>query len=128
MKMDRISPKSLGAWGETLAAQQMEASGYTILERNARTPYGELDIVARQSGSAGAVTVFVEVKTRRSTAYGHPEESVTAHKQAHLLAAAQAYLQAHPELEGDWRIDVIAIQYQETQAPPRIIHFENAFT
>ena len=120
--------QSLGAWGETLAAQHLESGGYTILERNARTAYGELDIVARQSTDMSMVTVFVEVKTRRSTAYGPPEESVTARKRAHLLAAAQAYLQAHPELEGDWRIDVIAIQYQGAGQTPRIVYFENAFT
>jgi putative endonuclease len=74
------------------------------------------------------MTVFVEVKTRSSTAYGLPEDSITPRKQAHLLAAAQAYLQAHPELEGDWRIDVIAVQRQPAHPKPVITHFENAIT
>ena len=97
-----------------------------ILARNARTAYGEIDLIARQAGVSGAVTVFVEVKTRRSTAFGLPEEAVTPNKQAHLLAAAQAFLQAHPELEGDWRVDVIAVQKGAGGQEPAITHFENA--
>lgn len=114
--------QALGRWGETQAAEYLGQLGYLVLERNARTAYGEIDLVARQ----GAVLVFVEVKTRSSTAYGLPEASVTSRKQAHLLAAAQAYLQAHPDLEGDWRVDVIAIQRQHSGQIPDIVHFENA--
>jgi len=125
----------VGSWGESLAAEYLRQRGYTILERNARTPYGEIDLVARQEQvhggqggalPAGSVTVFVEVKTRTSTAFGLPEEAVTARKREHLLAAAQAYLQAHPDLEGDWRVDVIAILSSSSRKEPRITHFENA--
>ena len=117
------SRQNLGRWGENLAADYLSQQGYTIVARNARTPYGELDLVARQA----QVTVFVEVKTRRSEKFGLPEAAITPQKQAHLLAAAQAYLQAVPELDGDWRVDVIAIR--RTAAAPggvEIIHFENA--
>jgi putative endonuclease len=112
--------QALARWGENLAAETLAERGYQILARNARTPHGELDLVARQ----GTITVFVEVKTRTSTAYGLPEEAVTATKQAHLLASAQHYLQTHPDLDGDWRIDVIAIRRLPNQ-PPEIVHFEN---
>ncbi len=114
--------QDLGRWGEGQAAEYLSQRGYLILERNVRTPYGELDLVARQE----AVLVFVEVKTRSSTAFGLPEAAVTPHKQAHLLAAAQAYLQAHPDLDGDWRVDVIAVQRRSGGAAPEITHFENA--
>jgi putative endonuclease len=120
----------LGRWGETVAAGYLERLGYTILERNVRTPYGEIDLVARQDPEKGrpaeAVTVFVEVKTRSSTAFGLPEEAVTARKRAHLLAAAQSYLQDHPTLEGAWRVDVVAIQRFRRGQAPAITHFENA--
>src|SRR3990170_3381994 len=100
------SRQSLGRWGENQAADFLAGCGYAILERNARTPHGEIDLVAQQeeSGRDGSVmtTVFVEVKTRSSRAFGYPEESITPRKQAHLLSAAQAYLQEHPELVGDW--------------------------
>ena len=119
--------KLLGGWGEDLAANYLLHHGYTLLDRNARTPYGELDLVVRPPDvEGGNVTVFVEVKTRSSTRYGLPEESVTPRKQAHLVAAAQAYLLAHPELDGDWRIDVIAIQRYRSKRTPSITHFENA--
>ena len=125
--------QSLGRWGEALAADYLLKLGYSIIDRNARTPYGEIDLVARwmEGGMVGIsearpVTVFVEVKTRSSHTYGLPEEAVTARKQAHLLAAAQAYLQQHPELVGDWRIDVIAIQRYHPAQAPTIRHFENA--
>jgi putative endonuclease len=68
----------------------------------------------------------VEVKTRSSTAFGLPEDSVTPAKQAHLLAAAQAYLLEHPELDGDWRVDVIAIHSHPDPGQAQITHFENA--
>lgn len=113
--------QTLGTWGETLAAAYLTRQGYTLLERNARTPHGELDLVTRQ----GEVTVFIEVKTRSSPAYGPPETAITPTKQAHLLASAQTYLQTHPELDGDYRIDVLAIRRREGMEP-EIVHFENA--
>jgi putative endonuclease len=133
------SRQAFGRWGEALAADYLVNQGYTILDRNARTSYGEIDLIARQiegnsldqpagGGSSEFATVFVEVKTRSSGAFGLPEEAVTKRKQAHMLAAAQAYLQQHPELEGNWRIDVIAIQRFDPNNPPTILHFENAIS
>jgi putative endonuclease len=113
----------VGRWGESLAAAFLSERGFEVLERNARTPYGELDLVARTAG----VIVFVEVKTRTSTAYGWPEESISAEKRQHLQQAAASYLQEHPELEGDWRIDVIAILGDPRGGPVEITHFDHAF-
>ena len=70
--------------------------------------------------------MFVEVKARATPTFGYPEEAVNLRKQTHLLASAQYYMQAHPELDGDWRIDVIAIQRLFPGKPPVITHFENA--
>ena len=122
----------LGRWGESLAADFLVDLGYIVLERNVRTPYGEIDLVTRLveestfSGEAVQVTVFVEVKTRTTQSFGLPEESITAHKREHLIAAAQSYLQDHPDLGEVWRIDVIAIQRLQPNKPPAIHHFENA--
>ena len=95
--------------------------GYTILSRNARTTYGEIDLVAHQEG----VTVFVEVKTRTSNTFGPPETSITPQKQAHILDAAQAYLQEYPEHDSDWRIEVVDGECLHPDYPPKITHFEN---
>jgi putative endonuclease len=115
----------LGQWGENLAARYLVEKGYSILRRNYRTPYGEIDLVSCQETLEGQVLVFVEVKTRSGQAFGYPEESITASKQEHLLAVAQYYLQQQPDWQGGWRIDVIAIQRLQ-QASVQIRHFENA--
>ena len=118
--MSRNRRQILGRWGEDLAAEFLSQRGIQILGRNVRTPYGELDLVARDAN----VTIFVEVKTRSSRQFGNPEDAITPAKCRHLLAAASAYLQSHPDLDGDWRIDVIAIR--RTRLGPEIAYFENA--
>ena len=95
----------LGQLGERLAGQALTAQSYTILEHNWRCPAGEIDIVARD----GEDLVVVEVRTRRGTAYGTPEESLTAVKQAKLVELGQTYVQ-EVEWDGPWRIDVVAVQ------------------
>lgn len=131
--MSQSRRQALGHWGETQAVEHLKSRGYVILECNARTPYGEIDIVARtvepdgeMGGEGDPVVVFVEVKTRSTRTFGLPEESVTARKREHMIAAAQAYLQNHPELVDAWRIDVIAIQIIAPGNSPSIYHFENA--
>lgn len=129
----KTDAQRVGRWGEELAAGYLRQNGYTLLEQNVRTPYGEIDLVAHYSPSDGSsagepLTVFVEVKTRRSSSFGLPEQAVTGKKRAHMLAAAQSYLQAHSDLSGAWRIDVIAIRRVRPGAPPEIVHFENAIT
>jgi putative endonuclease len=123
-----ISARELGKWGEKMAADFLVGQGYGILARNVRTPYGEIDLVAQQLSKhpqGGQTIVFVEVKTRSSRTFGYPETSVTPKKQEHLISAAQYYLQEHPDLHQDWRVDVIAIQrYKDRE--PMIQHFENA--
>ena len=115
--------QSLGRLGERLAEKYLIAQGYTILERNVRSRYGELDLIASDKG----MLVFVEVKTRSSFAFGYPEAAVTQQKQNHILEAASYYLMEHPKLCGDWRVDVIAIRTKKN-SPPEITHFENAIS
>ena len=128
--LTRNPRQTLGRRGEALAAEYLQERGYQLLERNFRSSYGEIDLIARLQGEAGpcseSVLVFVEVKTRASQAYGFPEESVTPAKQAHLIQSAQAYLQTHPEQEGNWRIDVIAVRIVQPDGAVEIKHIENA--
>lgn len=116
--------QSLGHLGESLAAKFLGNKGYTITERNYHTPYGEIDLVVQRNG----VIVFVEVKTRASKTLGPPEISVTPRKKEHMRDAAEYYIQQHPELDNDWRIDVISIQILAGDSTPLIIHFENAIS
>lgn len=126
------SRQELGRWGEAHAAEYLVDQGYTIVARNERTPYGEIDLVAQkvsgptaESRESQELLVFVEVKTRTSQSFGYPEEAVTPRKQINLISAAQHYLQEHPDLNLDWRIDVISIERYPDQAPI-IHHFDNA--
>lgn len=118
--------QSLGMWGEALAADFLTQLGYLIIGRNVRTSYGEIDLVVCQDMSTSPVIVMVEVKTRSSTKFGFPEEAVSHRKKVHLVNSAQAFMQAHPELGGNWRIDVIAIQKKGGDSRPSIEHFVNA--
>ena len=100
------SPRSrLGAQGEAIAAAHLEAKGMSVIDRNYRSRYGEVDLVARD----GDTFVFVEVKARRGTTYGTPEESVTRVKRERLTLTAELYLQAHGIEQSAWRIDVVGI-------------------
>jgi len=83
------SRQALGRWGETLAADFLIQKGHNIFERNLRTSYGEIDLIARD----GKYLEFMEVKARSSDVYGLPEASNTHQKCQHLIAASQAYLQ-----------------------------------
>ena len=113
---------ALGGAGERLAAGWLEARGLRVLARNWRCAYGELDIVAEEQGEV----VFVEVKTRRGTAYGLPEEAITASKRAHLIAAAQCYLAESQREAQPYRIDVVAVQLTVQGRLTAIRHYRSA--
>ncbi len=115
--------QNLGAWGEALAANWLSEQGLQILARTVRTPYGELDVIARQKD----VFIFVEVKTRTNTEFGMPEAAITREKQKHLREAAVYYLQEKaPDFAGDWRVDVIAILTDSKKNNPEIYWIQNA--
>lgn len=99
------SRRQLGADGEAQAARWYEARGYEVLARNWRCRDGELDLVVTK----GRVMVFVEVKTRRTAAFGLPAEAVTGVKQARLRRLAVRYLQETGPHRGELRFDVVSI-------------------
>jgi putative endonuclease len=114
----------LGNWGELVAESFLVHKGYQILGKNVRTPYGEIDLIGEQGGTI----VFIEVKTRTSTEFGLPEEGITLMKGRHMVNAAEAYMQDHPDLEKGWRLDVIAIRKLPGNQLPEIVHFENVLS
>jgi putative endonuclease len=113
------SKSKLGTQGESIAAAHLEAQGMRIIDRNFHTRYGEVDLIAEE----GDAIVFVEVKTRRTGAYGTPEESVMPRKRERLLLTAQTYLQQHELDQRTWRIDVVAIRLQ-ANGPATINHIQ----
>ena len=111
----------VGAWGEQLATEYLLSKGHEIIARNVRTPYGEIDIIAKQND----VTIFVEVKTLTSKQNFFPEHNITPRKREHMLACAQHY-SSENEID-HWQIDVIAIEGKPGKEPV-ITCFENAIT
>ena len=111
----------VGQWGEEIAAAYLIQRGYEIVARNARTPYGEIDIIARQR----EITIFIEVKTLTSSKHFFPEQNVTARKREHMLACAGCY--AAENGIDHWQIDVVAVEGKQGMKP-KITHFENAIT
>lgn len=107
----------LGQGGEQLARELLVRRGLVILDANWRCRIGELDLVALD----GDDLVFVEVKTRRSTAFGHPAEAVTARKLARLRQLAGAWIAEHEVRAAGLRIDVVAILDAPGQ-PVRVEH------
>jgi putative endonuclease len=95
----------LGAYGEALAAQHLVEAGMVLLDRNWRCPAGEIDLVLRD----GQTLVICEVKTRSSTAYGSPLESVGAEKASRLRRLAALWIQAHELRVLDVRIDLVGV-------------------
>src|SRR5215471_1894151 len=73
---------------ERLAERHLKSAGYEILERNFVTRSGEIDFIAKESGTL----CFVEVKGRQGTAFGHPAEAITREKQRRIFRSAETYL------------------------------------
>lgn len=97
--------QSLGAYGERIAARHLAALGMTVLDRNWRCDAGEIDLVLRE----GDLLVVCEVKTRRSAAYGHPLEAVTAVKVARLRRLAALWTGAHHVRATGIRLDMVGV-------------------
>ena len=71
-----------GKTGEDAVCEYLKSMGYDVLNRNFHSRYGEIDVIAK----VGECTVFVEVKTRKSTTYGTPAEFVTQSKMLQTMA------------------------------------------
>jgi len=108
-----------GVRAEELCAELLRKAGLRVLARNWRCRHGEIDLVAEE----GATLVFAEVRYRSSQGFGGAAESVTAAKQARLVAAARLYLMRCPD--ADCRFDVLLLDSLEAG---RIEWIRNAFT
>ena len=115
--------QAVGNLGEQTAADYLVKQGYRILERNFRSRGGEVDIVAKDRQGCIA---FIEVKTRRSLAYGLPQLAVTGRKQHQISKGALAWLSKNRLHGCSARFDVIAVLLQDG-SEPTIEHIPNAF-
>jgi putative endonuclease len=118
-----MNTKILGQQGEEIAAEYLKKKGYKILERNFKTKWGELDIVAKKNGKI----IFVEVKTLRQKGDFAPEDQVNFKKKQQLIKMAQIYLSyKRLSLGIDYQIDIVAIEVDCAVEVVNVKHFKNA--
>jgi putative endonuclease len=117
-----LAGKLFGQEAESAAEQYLRRRGYRIRDRNVRSIYGELDLVAEQAG----VVVFVEVKARRTDVFGGAPYAVDSRKQARIIRLAAHYLAQHRLRNQPCRFDVLLCA-GESVDPSSIQHVENAF-
>src|SRR5438093_5896634 len=106
-----MTPSALGRRGEDLAARYLEHSGLVLLSRNWRCPEGELDLVLTD----GRQLVVCEVKTRTSTNFGTPAESVTDEKATRIRRLARRWLHSHRMPRCPLRFDIVSILWPPNQ-------------
>lgn len=93
-----------GNLGEDMAVAYFLTKGYDILHRNWRYSHWEIDIIAAEKNKLH----FIEVKTRRTTTFGFPEEGVTKRKMKYLISSAEEFLYHNPQ----WKIiqfDILSV-------------------
>ena len=117
-----LTPQNLGREGERIALNLLKTKKYKIIQRGFRMFRGEIDIIARD----GENLVFIEVKARRGSRYGYPEEYVTLSKQRQIKKIARGYVNQNDISNIPCRFDVIAVTFLDEGAEAD--HFEDAFT
>ena len=118
-----MDKRSLGQFGEEQAARYLRRRFYSILERNYRCRFGEIDLIARRGGTLA----FVEVKLRKDDRFAEAREFVGRQKQERILRTAQLYLLQH-QTDLQPRFDVIEIYAPDGEhGRVRVNHIENAF-
>ncbi|MCD9030565.1 YraN family protein [Luteimonas sp. Y-2-2-4F] len=120
-RRDAATSRERGQAVERLAREHLQAQGLRVVAANAGDRFGELDLVMHEAGGA---LVFVEVRYRRSAAFGGGAASVDAGKRARLVRAARAFLAAHPRwAQAPCRFDVV----EAGGEPPRLRWIRDAF-
>lgn len=108
-----------GILGENLATEFLVKKGYKIVGRNVRVGRSEFDIIA----SVGETLIFIEVKTRKNSFFGHPETFVGHAKENAMIRGAEKYVDIHNH-RGEIRFDIISVVLEPEV---EIVHFEDAF-
>jgi putative endonuclease len=117
----RVAAFRTGLSAESRAGAYLMAKGYRILARRFRTPYGEIDIVARKRN----LVAFIEVKARPSL--DEAAYAVTPRQQARIIQAAQAWLMAHPE-HGEYELRFDAMLIAPRRLPRHLLAAFDAST
>jgi len=116
-----MSKQSFGKKGEQKAINHLKEKGFNILESNFHKRSGEIDIIAFDPKYNEYV--FVEVKTRRNSELGYPEEFVDQQKISKIIKTAEQWLHKKGINEPEWRIDIVSVEWGKDE--PVIRHIEN---
>lgn len=109
-----LHKRETGVAGEARALTYLQAQGLSLVARNFRSRFGEIDLIMVD----GATLVFVEVRVRRHTKFGSAAESVTVAKQRRLICTAQSFLQQHPAWQKhNCRFDIVGLNAAQMAAP-----------
>lgn len=102
-----MTKNNIGIRGEDEAVKYLQTRGYTILNRNFHSKFGEIDIIAKINN----IICFVEVKTRKNNRYGRPAEFVNYSKQQKIIKTAECYLCDNFSENIMYRFDIIEVFY-----------------
>lgn len=108
MEKKRPQTSVQGRQAEDFASKFLTQNGYKVIDRNFRSRFGEIDIVALKD----EYLIFVEVKARWSNKFGLPEEAVTSSKLWKIGRTGEYYSLLHPGLPKKLRIDVVALEIE----------------
>ncbi|SHI71960.1 putative endonuclease [Dethiosulfatibacter aminovorans DSM 17477] len=114
-----MNNREVGSWGEAEVVDYLKKKGYLIVEKNYRTRYSEIDIIAK----TGNTICFIEVKSRKTSKYGLPREAVNRKKQNQIIKGAMTYIKYRKLTTFSYRFDVVEVFLNDG----RINHIENAF-
>ena len=116
--------RTLGAWGEKLAADWIRKQGGRVIAANFRCRFGEIDLICEEKG----YLCFTEVKLRKDSKFAQAREFVEKHKQERLRLTAQHYLCQHPsELQPRFDVAEVYAPMGVSTKDPQINYIENAF-
>ena len=115
--------KDIGSYTENIAATYLLSNGYSILDRNYRNKFGEVDIICQKDN----LIIFVEIKSRYTNSFGSPLESVSCHKQNKIILLSKYYILYKKLSDFNIRYDVIEIYLNHLNNTYEVNHLEDAF-
>jgi putative endonuclease len=120
------SRKIIGQYSENLAVEHLKQKGYQLIDRNYRSPFGEIDIIMRDKKQL----IFVEVKSRNEKwlEYGLPEAAVNRKKQNRIRRISKYYINRHLHLaDTDFRFDIVSVILNQQKKVVSVTHLPDAF-
>jgi putative endonuclease len=115
--------KDIGNYGEALAESYLTSIGFLLVDKNFKCRQGEIDLICKD----GSYIVFVEVKSRYSSYFGTPADSVTYKKQRKIFKVAQFYIMKNMLHDNNFRFDVVEVILNTSDNKYDISLIKNAF-